>query len=85
MGPYSVDMIVRVSWFLVVAFAALTGLQCTASQDIDFRNFTYPFPNEKFHPVPDKLAWMNLKMNSSVTLSMLDTTSIAMTPLEDLR
>ena len=50
-----------------LAFAAL-GQQRTVDQGFDFRNFTYPFPHQKFMPVPDKLAWMSLSVRTTVTL-----------------
>ena len=50
-----------------LAFVAL-GQQRTAHQSVDFRNFTYPFPNQEFIPVPDKLAWMSLNVKTTVTL-----------------
>jgi hypothetical protein len=53
---------------LALAFAALHGQQRTADQGIDFRDFTYPFPAQKFIPVPDKLAWMSLNVKTTVTL-----------------
>jgi len=53
---------------LALAFAALHGQQRTAYQSIDFRNFTYPFPAQKFIPVPDKLAWMSLNVKTALTL-----------------
>ena len=52
----------------MVAFAALHGQERTADRSIDFRNFTYPFPTQKFTPVPDKLAWMSLNVKTTVTL-----------------
>src|SRR5262245_25632844 len=57
----------RVLGILALAFAAL-GQQPPADQSFDFRNFTYPFPNQKFIPVPDKLAWMSLNVKTTVTL-----------------
>ena len=58
----------RIFGVLALAFAALHGQQRTGDQSIDFRNFTYPFPAQKFIPVPDKLAWMSLNTKTTVTL-----------------
>jgi hypothetical protein len=58
----------RIFGIFALAFAAL-GQQRTANQSFDFRNFTYPFPNQKFIPVPDKLAWMSLNVKTTVTLA----------------
>jgi hypothetical protein len=57
----------RVFGIFALAFVAL-GQQRTADQSLDFRNFTYPFPNQEFIPVPDKLAWMSLNAKTTVTL-----------------
>jgi hypothetical protein len=57
----------RVLGSLVLACAAL-GQQHTGDQNIDFRNFTFPFPTQEFIPVPDKLAWMSLNVKTTVTL-----------------
>jgi hypothetical protein len=56
--------------FGVLAFvsAALHGQQRIADPNIDFRNFTYPFPAQNFIPVPDKLSWMSLNVKPTVTL-----------------
>lgn len=48
--------------------AALHGQQRIADPNIDFRNFTYPFPAQNFIPVPDKLSWMSLNVKPTVTL-----------------
>jgi hypothetical protein len=57
----------RLLGILALAFVAL-GQQRTADQSFDFRNFTYPFPNQKFMPVPDKFEWMSLNVKTTVTL-----------------
>jgi hypothetical protein len=51
-----------------MGLAALYGQQPTVDRNIDFRNFTYPFPVPKFIPVPDKLAWMSLNVKTTVAL-----------------
>jgi len=58
----------RVFGLLPLAFAAIHGQLGAADQNIDFRNFTYPFPTQTFIPVPDKLAWMSLNVKTTVTL-----------------
>jgi hypothetical protein len=54
--------------FFVLTFVSLYGQQRPADRNIDFRNFMYPFPTQRFIPVPDKLAWMSLNVKTNVRL-----------------
>jgi len=58
----------RVFGIFVLTFVALNGQQRVADRNIDFRNFMYPFPTQRFIPVPDKLSWMSLNMKTTVRL-----------------
>ena len=58
--------------------AGLTALLITATlsaqgvapaPNVDFRNFSFPFPDAKFLPVPDKMTWMSMNMAHTVTLT----------------
>jgi hypothetical protein len=50
------------------ALACTAGLLPALGQSVDFRNFTFPFPDGEFHPVPSKMTWMSLNINNAVTL-----------------
>jgi hypothetical protein len=51
------------------ALLALSLLARSASiRDVDFRNFSYPFPHRKFLPVPDKLRWLPVETATHVSL-----------------
>jgi hypothetical protein len=53
---------------LLAGAATLSGQTSQQSQDIDFRNFAYPFPSERFVAVPDKFTWMSMNVRSTVRL-----------------
>jgi hypothetical protein len=54
----------------IVAFvsAAVFSGQGPVNQDVDFRNFTYPFPAEERLEVPGHMAWMSMNVKNAVTL-----------------
>lgn len=58
----------RIFGILALALAVSHGQAQAADSGVDFRNFTYPFPSPEFLPVPDRLAWMNPGVKSTVTL-----------------
>jgi len=52
-----------------LTFITLYGQQRTADRNIDFRNFVYPFPTQRFIPTPqNKLAWMSLNVKTNIRL-----------------
>src|SRR5215467_12149939 len=58
------------AWIMAcAAAAALGGQRGPANQNVDFRNFTYPFPAEKRLDVPGKMAWMSMNAKDSVRLT----------------
>ena len=38
------------------------------SENVDFRNFTFPFPHEALREAPDHLKWMDPETISTITL-----------------
>jgi hypothetical protein len=57
-----------VSVALVCTATLLSGQQPPVRKSVDFRNFTFLFPNGELNSVPSKLAWMSLNVKSTGTL-----------------
>jgi len=52
----------------VIGVPTLCGQTSSPASNIDFRNFTYPFPAEKLLGVPSEMKWMSLNEKSTVAL-----------------
>ena len=53
---------------LLLAFLALILFAQESIREVDFKNFSYPFPRRKFLPVPDTLRWLPLETATHVSL-----------------
>lgn len=53
---------------LIICAAILNGQQPATDPNIDFRNFSYPFPSGEYLSVPGKMSWMSLTEKNLVTL-----------------
>src|SRR5271154_6158044 len=58
----------RLFFVLALGTAGLHGQQRLEARNIDFRNFTFPFPSVAFLGVPDRMKWMETNVRTTVTL-----------------
>jgi len=61
-------MIRRLIFVLALGAGALSSQQRPQVRDIDFRNFTFPFPSIALLGVPDRMKWMETNVKTTVTL-----------------
>lgn len=61
-------MIYRLLLIFALGAGALNSQRHTEVRNIDFRNFTFPFPGDLALAVPDHMSWMSNQVNTTVTL-----------------